>query len=105
MKIFLDDVREAPAGWTLMHKIEEVQAALLAGPVEALSLDHDLGYQMDDPDDAPKYMKTGYDLCLWMAEQKRWPLTPPVIHSMNPVGRRNMQSVIDRYFFSQDEPF
>ena len=41
---------------------------------------------------------TGYDLCLWMAEHGIWPAEKPTVHSMNPVGRKRMQGVIDRYF-------
>ena len=53
--------------------------------VEVISLDHDLGEE-----------KTGYDVVKFMAEENIWPSVVKV-HSMNPVGRDNMLSVINRY--------
>lgn len=60
IKVFLDDKRPCPEGWTPARWPEDV-IALLQGPeyVEALSLDHDLG------DDA---RGTGYDVLLWLEE-------------------------------------
>jgi len=40
---------------------------------------------------------TGYDLVKWMAENEVWPKNKPTVHSDNPVGRKNMLGVIDRY--------
>lgn len=87
MKVWLDDVRPAPEGWVLTRNVEEAKALLLAGGVSHLSLDHDLGG--DGPD--------AYALCLWMAEHETWPSEWIGIHSMNPVGRDNMRTVINRY--------
>jgi len=43
VKVFLDDVREAPAGWIRCRTPDEVIVLLETGDVEELSLDHDLG--------------------------------------------------------------
>ena len=43
MNLFLDDMRHAPAGWTLMRWPDEAIALLDAGRVDELSLDHGLG--------------------------------------------------------------
>ena len=51
MRVFLDDKRAAPAGWTLVRTAEETIALLESGVVEQLSLDHDLGTEL-----------TGYDV-------------------------------------------
>lgn len=43
MKLWLDDVRPAPEGWTWVKTVDEARARLVAGGVDHLSLDHDLG--------------------------------------------------------------
>ena len=88
MKLWLDDVRPAPPGWTHARSIEEAQRWLSTGTVEEASLDHDLGFE--EPD--------GSALVRWMALTGHWPRTRPVVHSMNPVGRAYMEGVIERYF-------
>lgn len=42
-KLWLDDVRPAPEGWTWCKNIEDAKALLLTGTVVEASLDHDLG--------------------------------------------------------------
>ncbi|WP_420008652.1 cyclic-phosphate processing receiver domain-containing protein [Xanthomonas sacchari] len=59
MRVFLDDERETPAGWTRAYWPDDVIALLQTGKVEELSLDHDLG------DDA---RGTGYVVVLWIEE-------------------------------------
>ena len=54
-----------------------------------LDLDHDLGDYGKDGGDAIKLVD-------WLAETKRF--YPINIHTMNPVGRINMQREIDRYW-------
>lgn len=126
VKLYLDDVRPTPEGWIHAFKIEEIKDYLLSGPVAYLSLDHDLGasYLCHDCYDLATDWRecsangchckchlqefirvpTGYDLCLWMAENDRWPENKPTIHSANPVGRVNMQAVIDRYWHEPGTP-
>ena len=45
MKIWLDDMREAPAGWTRFITAEDVMAQLILNPADIthVSLDNDLG--------------------------------------------------------------
>lgn len=86
MKLWLDDVRPAPDGWTHVKTAEEAIAALATGMVEAASLDHDLG-----PSDAG----TGYDVLVWVEKamaERAWygPLPRLHVHSANPVGRNRM---------------
>jgi len=96
--LWLDDLRPAPAGWTHVTTIEAAQELLKTGQVQKASLDHDLGYQLDGEGIEETYFKTGYDLVKWMAETNTWPKEKPTVHSMNPAGRRNMESTIERYF-------
>ena len=60
MKVFLDDVRAAPAEWILVKWPNEAIRFLKSGKVSEISLDHDLG---DDE------RGTGYDVLLWIEEQ------------------------------------
>jgi hypothetical protein len=85
MKVFLDDERETPAGWTRVFWPEEAIALLATGQVTEISLDHDLG------DDSHG---TGYDVILWIEEAVYTSdFVPPEIrvHSANPSARRRME--------------
>lgn len=132
MKIYLDDVRQTPEGWHRCFKIEEIQRllceALLGGEeITHMSLDHDLGcsylcsdcHDIGTPWEAVRTCKqectcachkdekldfpSGYDLVKWMAQHDMWPTNKPTVHSANPAGRVNMQSVIDRYWHPPEE--
>jgi len=94
MKIFLDDMREAPEGWIRINTGESLIAILQSHKeeVEALSLDHDLG----------EGKKTGYDVLKWLEAQVfLYGFKPPkkiIIHSDNPVGRKNMEAAIESIY-------
>ena len=88
MKVFLDDERPAPGGWTPVRWPEEAIALLETGEVDAISLDHDLG---DDT-------RTGYDVLLWLEEAVATRgLVPPAIsiHSANAGARRRMELAVE----------
>ena len=91
MKIYLDDIREPPIGWKLVHWPDEAIELLKTGQVTHISLDHDLG---DDK------KGTGYDVILWMEEAvaiSNFKLPKYIsIHSANPVGKERMQRALDR---------
>lgn len=85
MKVFLDDVRDAPEGWTRTYWPDEAIALLETGEVKEISLDHDLG---DDT------RGTGYDVVLWIEEAVVLRgFTPPKIfvHSANVPARARME--------------
>jgi hypothetical protein len=93
VKVWLDDVREAPAGWVRVKTPEETIELLRSGEVAELSLDHDLGLDTEDAE------LTGYDVLLWLERQvaeERWSFPPPSIrvHSANPIGRSRMERAI-----------
>jgi len=54
-----------------------------------ISLDHDLG---DD--------KSGYDVAKWIVENQ-FPLTGFKCHSMNPVGRKNIEQLLTHYDYTE----
>ncbi len=89
MKVFLDDVRPAPEGWTRAYTAPEAIALLEAGSVTEISLDHDLG------DEAT--CGTGYEVACWIEEAVAVRGFAPLtihIHSANVVGRVRIEQAI-----------
>ena len=85
MKVYLDDERSTPEGWTRVYWPEEAIALLRTGDVKEISLDHDLG---DDD------RGTGYDVIKWIEEQVVTAnFVPPAIkvHSANVSAREKME--------------
>ncbi len=93
MKIWLDDVRPAPYGFVLCKSVNEAKRAIekyeKTEMIELIDLDHDLGdYAFDGGD--------GIKLLDWLVERNT--LYPVALHTMNPVGRENMQRIINRFW-------
>ena len=89
MKLYLDDVRETPPGWTGVKTAAEMIRCLETVPVEEVSLDHDLG--------PPEEAGDGYQVLVWIERQvatRAW--VPPVIHihTANPVARFRMEAAL-----------
>ncbi len=94
MKIWLDDIRKAPQGYTHTKSVNEtislIQKVEAEGEViELLDLDHDLGDYYSDGGDAIKLLD-------WLAERQTFYQIS--IHTANPVGRANMERMINRYW-------
>jgi len=88
MKLYVDDRRAAPSGWTLVRSANEAIARLSQGDVEQLSLDYDLG----DPNRG-----TGVDILVWLkAALTRGELSLPKLyaHSGSTLGRHRLQDRI-----------
>lgn len=93
MRVYLDDVRDAPPGWERAYTPEDVIGLLLTGEVRELSLDHDLGL------DAAETERTGYAVLAWLEREVgegrwRFPLPEISVHSGNPVGAERMRRAI-----------
>lgn len=85
MKVYLNDERSTPEGWTRVYWPAEAIELLRTGEVEEISLDHDLG---DDD------RGTGYDVVKWIEEQVATAnFVPPKIkvHSANISAREKME--------------
>jgi len=86
MKVYLDDERTTPEGWTRTFTPKETIDLLKTRQVTELSLDHDLG------DDAG--IGTGYDVLLWLEEEMYNDITFPTpqitVHSANTSARIKM---------------
>jgi hypothetical protein len=94
MKIWLDDIREAPNGYNRTLSVNETKQLILDCEnsditIDELHLDHDLGDYARDGGDAIELVK-------WLAETERY--YEIKIHSMNIDGKQNMQALINRYW-------
>jgi hypothetical protein len=88
MRVFVDDQRPAPPGWTLARNVDEAIALLRNENVEELSLDYDLG----DP-----CFGTGSDVLDWLERalsEHRTSLPRLHAHSGSPIGRRRLETHI-----------
>lgn len=93
MKIYLDDIRETPEGWTLAKNLTELkeiieQVKKRGEKIESISFDHDLGEGEID----------GYGVMKWLSETYPEYLvgeTTCEFHSANPVGRENMEKFLE----------
>ena len=94
MKIWLDDLRPAPPEYESVRSVNEAIAVITEAEengieIELLDLDHDLGDYAGDGGDAIKLLD-------WLAERETF--YPIEIHTANPVGRANMERMIERYW-------
>ena len=114
MKLWLDDMRPAPEGWTHVWTDAEARTFLEQGIVTDASLDHDLGacdiclagmhpeewLEKHNYKSMPhcEHFGTGYTLVCWMEETGHWPTNKPNVHSANPAGRAKMIAAIERHY-------
>ena len=96
MKIWLDDLRPAPAGFVWCRSVNEEKRLIAEQetlqPIECIDCDHDLGDYADDGGD-------GIRLLDWLLE--RGTLYPVALHTMNPVGRDNMRRMLQRHWMKE----
>lgn len=99
MKIWLDDIRPAPEGYTWCKSVNEAKAKIVDSEkwrmsglknlhgfeITVIDCDHDLGDFAKDGGD-------GIELLNWLEiSMREYPIH---LHTMNPVGRERMRSVI-----------
>lgn len=94
VRVWLDDLREAPDGWTHVRTPEEAIAVLGSGNVDEISLDHDLGLTTPEGKE-----RSGYSVLEWLEREvamgrAQFELPVISIHSANPVGRKRMEQAI-----------
>ena len=92
MKLWIDDVRPEPVGYTLCRSVHSAKyrikvAESLGEPIEIIDIDHDAG-------DYAIYGGDYIALLNWLEETGR--SYNIRIHSMNPVGIQNMRAIIQR---------
>ena len=94
MKIWVDDLREVPKGYIGTKSVNEtislIEKMEIEGEqIELIDLDHDLGDYVSQGGDAIKILD-------YLSE--RGTFYPIAIHTANPVGRANMERMIQRYW-------
>ena len=94
MKIWVDDLRPVPTGYEWAKSVNQAISIIKKAEenhelIEILDLDHDLGDYYLDGGDAIKLLD-------WLAERETF--YPIRIHTVNPVGRANMERMIKRYW-------
>jgi hypothetical protein len=100
MKLWLDDKRPAPEGWTWVQTPLAACHYMQQRNVEEISLDHDLGQWELDPVTMRFYEVTGYDVLEAIeraAYEGVWSYVPKVIkiHSANAGIYKKMEQAIE----------
>ena len=90
MPLYLDDLRPTPEGFDRVYSYEEFVAYLeRKGLPDFISFDHDLGEDLSGYDCA-KYL-----VAYCLAHQH--PLPNYQVHSQNPVGRENIERLLENF--------
>lgn len=121
MKLWVDDVRDAPdESWTVVRKVQPAISLLAKFPMDEISLDHDIENRPDDETFLPiayyigeKYytsrkMETQFAGSEFVGLMEGRLSTYPkiTIHSINPVGAKNMFDILKSYGIdSKIEPY
>lgn len=88
--LLIDDIRDIEATVVARTYAEGIYALKNDGPFDVLYLDHDLG------EEHPKH--TGYGVMCFLEEFPEFLPKEIQLVTANPVGRQNMQRVIDRLY-------
>lgn len=100
MKMYLDDIREPKDSYDVIARSYE-EALLFVqknGIPSYISFDHDLGCE-----DTGEILKSGYDFAKWLVDMDieniyKFPDNFSFnIHSANPIGRNNINSILNNY--------
>ena len=94
MKIWVDDIRPVPMGYEGTRSVNETIALIEEAEnkgetIELIDLDHDLGDYAMDGGDAIKILD------YLVGRETFYPIA---IHTANPVGRANMERIIERFW-------
>ena len=97
MKLWIDDIREPPIGYTWCKTVNEAKYLIANNGI--ISQNYTVWYidLIDIDHDAGEYVSEGGDyikLLDWLEENNY--NIPIHIHSMNPVGVQNMRAIIQR---------
>lgn len=110
VRLYLDDVRKCPFGYTLARSVEEAIDVMLRWTVTDASLDHDLGACAEclQREEVAAAAATGAFLCEhvpngmafvnWMKRTNVWPVNKPTVHSANGAKAPLMREEIERHF-------
>lgn len=88
--LLIDDMRDIQTDVIARTYDEGIEALQTKGPFDKLYLDHDLGE--DDP------RKTGYGIMNFLEANPKFLPGKIILVTSNPVGRQQMQVVIDKLY-------
>ena len=92
--LWIDDKRPAPEPFRHCRNYKEAIASInyfstCEGGIDFISFDHDLGGK-----------KSGYDIAKYLVEN-HIPVQCYAVHSSNPVGRFNIEQLLDHYGYKK----
>ena len=93
-KIWIDDIRKPPDNtfaWCIDYNsaIWMIRAMMHCKGIDYISFDHDLGEE-----------KSGYDIAKFIVEN-HIPIKEYKVHSANPVGRFNIEQLLNHYGYKK----
>lgn len=92
MKLFVDDIRDAPDdSWTVVRKVESAMALISRFPWSSISLDHDIENRPSDE----TYKPVAYFIAEKYKNLKGDFVPNVFIHSANKVGASQMASILE----------
>ena len=87
-KVYLDDIRvPVTPNWIIVRTVEDFKRVVIDYQPTYISFDHDLG------EDSP----TGYDCAKWLVEIDYRHLRDFNVHSANPIGKENIETLLNNY--------
>lgn len=95
MKLFVDDIRECPKGWTLARTVTEAIRILAQFDVDEVSLDHDICHKDNLPPGVYQPLACGetFEAVAWYI--RLMPNRPKVgFHTANPIGEKKMREIL-----------
>lgn len=101
-RLFVDDEREAPEGWTPAMTVSNALTMLELLRVNrnaeftAVSLDYDLGFGNEFDYETGFEALTTIPILQWMAEKNFWP-TEIYVHSANQDGEEILLDALEQY--------
>jgi hypothetical protein len=105
MKVWHDDIRPAPDGWTWARTNNDAKRLLLEHNVECISLDHDMGLDQLDPESPEAHTWRGFSedngmrLVEWMVDNQLVP-DEVIIHSWNIRGAKRMYMHLNEHGYA-----
>lgn len=107
MKLYVDDLRKCPDGWTLARTVTEAIRILATREVEEVSLDHDISHKIGmDQIARPFPCGETFEPVAWFLVEQAKARTrecsvprnegaPKItLHTANPIGARKMSEIL-----------
>lgn len=99
MKLFVDDVRTAPWGWTTVRNSEDAIRMIATMGADEISLDHDAGGR-------DTFQPVAYYIAAKWVDMPETQVPKIVIHSSNPAGAEKLMKILQGAgIMSEYKPF